>query len=338
MRIVTLGSGTGQATLLRGLRAYDCQVTAVVGVTDNGGHSGLLRRILRMPQMGDTRQCLSALMAEQSVWGNLFRHRFESGTLRGQSVGNFILAALAEQYGGLSAAVAEVGRAARLAQRVLPVTDADIQVGAELEDGRHVVGEWQIIRRTPRGAVKRLFLTPMASAHPEVLAAIAAADVLICCAGSLLTGVIPVLLPAGVGAAIAASRARCVYVCNLMTQPGQTDGFAASQHVALLEAYLGRSLDVVVCHQGALPVALVEWYAAQGAQPVVNDLQDVTASVYCADLVEHPDAETIRAYTRPQATGMPAGLHLMRHDSAKLAALMMQLVASPSDRGSRREP
>lgn len=327
MRIVTLGSGTGQATLLRGLHAYDCQVTAVVGVTDNGGHSGQLRRILQMPQMGDTRQCLGALMTEQSVWGKLFRHRFASGALQGQSVGNFMLAALTEQSGSLSTAVAEVGRAAGIVQRVLPVTDADIQVGAELEDGRRLIGEWQIIQRTPRSAVRQLFLAPAASAHPEVLAAIAAADMLICCAGSLLTGVIPVLLPAGMREAITASQARCVYVCNLMTQPGQTDGFTAGQHVALLEDYLGRALDAVVCHQGALPVALTEWYAAQGAQPVVNDLQDVVASVYCADLVEHPDAETVRAYTRPQGTDMPAGLHLIRHDSAKLASLIVQLAA-----------
>ncbi len=327
MRIVTLGSGTGQAVLLRGLRAYTCQVTAVVGVTDNGGHSGQLRRALHMPQVGDTRQCLSALMAEQSVWGQLLRHRFADGELRGQSVGNLMLAALAEQYGRLSAAVAEVCRAAGVVQTVFPVTDADVQIGAELDDGRSIIGEWQIIQRTPRCAVKRLFLTPPASAHPQVLAAIAEADVLVCCAGSLLTGMIPVLLPDGLRDAITASQARCIYICNIMTQPGQTDGFTASQHVVWLEHYLGRPLDMLVCHQGMLPAILVEWYAEQGALPVVNDLQEMAVSVSQADLVDYPDAETMRAYTRAQGAGMLAGLHLMRHDSAKLAALIMQLAS-----------
>ena len=143
----------------------------------------------------------------------------------------------------------------------------------------------------------------------------------------LFRSVIPVLIPAGMCEAISASQARCMYVCNIMTQPGQTDGFTASQHVTWLENYLGRPVDVVVCHQGTLPAALAGRYAAQGALPVVNDLQDSAALVYCADLVEHPDAETVHGYARPQGTEMLAGLHLIRHDSAKLAALIMQLAA-----------
>ena len=328
MHIVTLGSGTGQAMLLRGLCAYACQVTAVVGVTDNGGHSGQLRDALHMPQVGDTRQCLSALMDDRSIWGQLLRHRFTAEGLRGQSVGNFILAALAEMHGGLTAAVAEVRRAAGVAQRVLPVADADTQIGAELEDGRVIVGEWQIIQRTPCSVVKRLFLAPPVPAHPGVLNAIANADLLVCCPGSLLTGIIAVLLPAGIRDAIAASRARCLYVCNLMTQPGQTDGLTAGQHVTLLQKYLGRQVDTVVFNNGALPPSLLALYADHDSQPVVNDLRDVDVPVHLADLVEHLDAETIQAYMRPHATGMRAGLHLMRHDAEKLAAQVMRLAAS----------
>ena len=125
MHIVTLGSGTGQATVLRGLRSYDCEVTAIVGVTDNGGHSGALRRTLKMPQVGDTRQCLGALADEASAWGKLLQHRFADGELQGVSVGNLMLAALSTMHGRFSAAVEEVCQAVGIAQRVLPVSDTE---------------------------------------------------------------------------------------------------------------------------------------------------------------------------------------------------------------------
>lgn len=328
MHIVTLGSGTGQATLLRGLRAYDCQVTAIVAVTDNGGHSGQLRHALHMPQVGDTRQCLGALLDEASVWGKLLRHRFTAGDLRGLSVGNLMLAALADIDGSLCTAVEEIRCAAGLAQRVLPVSDGDTHIAAELADGRVVVGEWQILQRQPPGAVVRLFLQPQVAAHPTVLEAIATADLLVCCPGSLLTGLLAVLLPAGMRDAIATSRARCVYVCNVMTQPGQTDGYTARQHLVMLQHYLGRRVDAVVLNNGPFPAALLEFYAQRGAFPVVNDLTAGEVLVYLADLVEHPDAETLRTYARPQGAGMHVGWHLIRHDAGKLAAQIVALASA----------
>ncbi|HEY7492921.1 MAG TPA: gluconeogenesis factor YvcK family protein [Candidatus Tectomicrobia bacterium] len=328
MHIVTLGSGTGQATLLRGLRAYECQVTAIVAVTDNGGHSGQLRYALHIPQVGDTRQCLGALLDEASVWGKLLRHRFTAGELRGLSVGNLMLAALADIDGSLCSAVEEIRRVAGIAQRVLPVSDGDTHIAAELAGGQVIVGEWQIIQRQSPGAIVRLFLHPQVAAHPPVLEAIAAADLLVCCPGSLLTGMLAVLLPTGMQDAIAASRARCVYVCNLMTQPGQTDGYTARQHLALVQQYLGRQADAVVLNNGPLPPTLLDVYAQHGSFPVRNDLTSSGVPLYLADLVEHPDAETLRTYVRPQAAGMQVGLHLIRHDAHKLAAQIMALVSA----------
>lgn len=327
MHIVTLGGGTGQATLLRGLQDCDCQVTAIVGVTDNGGHSGRLRDILHIPQVGDTRQCLSALLDDRSMWGKLLRHRFDQEGLRGLSVGNLMLAALTEMHGGLSAAVQEVCSAAGIAQRVLPVSDADTHISAELEDGRVVSGEWQIMQRHPRCAVTRLFLHPPIAAEAAVLEAIADADLLVCCPGSFLTGTLAVLLPTGVRDAMAASQARCVYVCNLMTQPGQTDGLTAGQHLAMLQDYLGRQVDVIILNNGMFPAELLDLYAQHEALPVVNDLTDADIIVCQADVVERPDAETIRTYLRPRGEGMQVGLHLIRHDARKLAVQIMALVA-----------
>jgi len=336
MHIVTLGSGTGQATLLRGLREYPCQVTAIVGVTDNGGHSGQLRRLLHLPQMGDTRQCLSALLDAQSVWGRLLRHRFSEGELRGLSVGNFILAALAQHHDSLHAAVEAVRQSAGLRQRVLPVSDGDTHIGAELQDGRCIIGEWQIMQRQPRTPIVRLFLQPPIAAHPAVLEAIAGADLVVLCPGSLLTGTIALLLHPGVREALTASQAPCVYVGNLMTQPGQTDGYTARQHLAVLTTYLGRRVDAVVLNNGPLPAEMLTLYSHHGAYPVVNDLTPADVPLYLADVVERPDTATLCSYARPQTAGMAVGLHLIRHEARRLAAQIMALAAallSPGGRG-----
>jgi uncharacterized cofD-like protein len=329
MRIVTLGGGTGQATLLRGLRAYACQVTAIVGVTDNGGHSGQLRHMLRIPQVGDTRQCLGALVDDQSVWGKLLQYRFTIGELRGLSVGNLILASLAHLQGSLGAAVAEIRAAAGISQQIFPVSDGDTHIAAELADGRKIVGEWEIMQRQPRSPVVRVSLQPQVEALPVVLEAIASADLLVCCPGSFLTGTLAVLLPTGVRDAIVASRARCVYVCNLMTQPGQTDEYTARQHLTMLEEYLGRQVDTAVLNNGPFPPALLELYAQHGAFPVVNDLTSSGVPVVLTDLVEHPDADAIRAYARPQGAGMQVGLHFIRHDAQKLVAQILALAQVP---------
>lgn len=327
MHIVTLGNGTGQATLLRGLREHACEMTAIVGVTDNGGHSGQLRRLLHLPQMGDTRQCLGALLDAPSVWGQLLHHRFSEGELRGLSVGNCILAALTQQYGSLHAAVEAVRQAAGLRQRVLPVSDGDSHIGAEIQDGQCIIGEWEIMQRQPRTPIVRLFLQPPVAAHPAVIEAIAGAHLVVICPGSLLTGTIALLLHPGVREALTASQAPCVYVCNLMTQPGQTDGYTARQHLAMLTTYLGRRVDAVILNNGPLPAEVLELYASHGAYPVVNDLTEADVPLSLADVVERPDAATLRSYTRPQGAGMAVGLHLIRHEARRLAAQLVELAS-----------
>ena len=272
MHIVTLGNGTGQATLLRGLREYACEVTAIVGVTDNGGHSGQLRRLLHIPQVGDTRQCLGALLEATSVWGQLLRYRFTEGELRGVSVGNLILAVAGAAAWQPAQCRGSSPAGCWTQQRVLPVSDGDTHIGAELQDGRRVIGEWEVIQRQPQTPIGRLFLQPPVAAHPAVLEAIAGADFVVICPGSFLTGTIALLLHPGIQEALTASLAPCVYVCNLMTQPGQTDGYTARQHLTVLMTYLGRHVDAVVLNNGPLPPEALALYAQQGAYPVVNDL------------------------------------------------------------------
>lgn len=330
MHIVTLGSGTGQATLLRGLREYSCDVTAIVGITDNGGHSGQLRRLLHQPQVGDTRQCLSALLEPESVWSHLLTHRFTTGELTGVSVGNLMLAALAQQYGQLTTAVEALRQEAGIRQRVLPVSNQDVHIGAELQDGRQIIGEWDIMTRQPRSPVVRVFLAPLVAAHPEVLEAIAQADLLVLCPGSFFTGTIAVLLHHGVSEALAMSRAPCVYVCNLMTQAGQTDGYTTQHHLTVLQRYLGRQVDALVLNNAPLPPHLVELYAQHESCPVVHTPTDRDITVYQADLVENPDTATLQTYRRPAGVGMAVGLHLIRHDPGRLAAQIMAIAQEKS--------
>jgi uncharacterized cofD-like protein len=243
-----------------------------------------------------------------------------------------MLAALAQRHGSLHTAVEDVRQASGLRQRVLPVSDADTHIGAELQDGRCVMGEWEIIRRQPQTPIVRLFLQPPVAAHPTVLEAIADADLLVICPGSLLTGTIALLLHSGMQEALAARQAPCIYVCNLMTQPGQTDGYTARQHLTMLTTYLGRPVDAVVLNNGPLPCAVLKLYAQHGSHPVVNDLQVADVSLYLAALVEHPDAETLRMYARPQGPDMDVGLHLIRHDASQLAAQIMAIVTHPPAR------
>jgi uncharacterized cofD-like protein len=161
------------------------------------------------------------------------------------------------------------------------------------------------------------------------------ADLLVICPGSLLTGTIGVLLHPGVQEALLASQAPCIYVGNLMTQPGQTDGYTARQHVAMLTTYLGRPVEAVVLHNGPLPQDILALYAQHGSYPVVQDLTLTDAPLYLADLVARPDAATLHTYARPQGPGTDVGLHLMRHDPQRLAAQIMALAAHPP---ARRRP
>ncbi len=325
MHLVTLGNGTGQATLLRGLRAYACDVTAIVGVTDNGGHSGQLRRLLHMPQVGDTRQCLSALLDDTSVWGQLLRHRFTEGEMSGFSVGNVMLAALTQQHGSFCTAVEAVRQAAGLRQRVLPVADEETDIGAELCDGRRLIGEWEILRRQPRTPITRLFLQPPVAAHPAVRAALAAADCVVLCPGSFLTGLIALLLHPGVREILHASQVPCVSVGNLMTQPGQTDDYTACRHWEVLTSYLGRPVEAVLLNNGPIPPELLAIYATQGAYPVRNDFTGSETLLVRADLVDRPDPLTLRSYTRPTRPGTETGWHLIRHEPHRLAAQIVTL-------------
>jgi uncharacterized cofD-like protein len=287
--ITALGGGTGLAALLRGLKRESVDLTAVVTVGDDGGSSGRLRRELGVLPPGDIRNCLVALADDESLLGQLFQYRFQDGALSGHSFGNLFLAALAEVAGGFDRAIEESSHVLRVRGQVLPSTLAEVSLWAERADGRRVKGESAIT--AGEGACRRMWLEPMSpAAHPPALQAIHDADLLLLGPGSLFTSVLPHLAVPEIANAVSSAGGLRVYVCNVMTQPGETDGFSASDHLQrVLEAAPG-SVDVIVAHEGPLDPEAVAAYARQGQEPVAVDREAIAAQgvrVVAADLAEH---------------------------------------------------
>ncbi len=328
LRIVSIGGGSGLSTLLRGLKRYakasagGVELTAVVTVTDDGGSSGRLRRELDVLPPGDIRNCMVALAADEGLIARLFEYRFASGRgLKGHSFGNLFLTAMTRLTGDFGHAVKLSSEVLSTLGRIFPSTTANVSLEATLTDGRKIAGETRISRST--SPIQRITLRPRRPKPlPETLEAIAKADLITLGPGSLYTSVIPNLLVDGIPEAIAASPALKAYFVNLMTQPGETTGLRASDHVrALLAHSPTRVAEICVVNSRPIEGHALRRYRAQRAQPVENDLGNLTAlgmDVLATDLLR-------LLSTR--------GAGIIRHDPGTLAAVAMEL----AQRGRRRK-
>ena len=287
-RVVAVGGGTGLPMVLEGLKAFSRELTAIVAVTDCGRSSGRLRSEMGVLPPGDIRNCLVALSSSERLLHDLFQYRFENGSLEGMNFGNLFIAALAKVTGSFEQAVREVGRVLAIEGRVLPATLTDTHLCAELADGEVVRGEVSV-RQLGKAPLRRVFLEDEGvEAFDEAVEAIETADLVVLGPGSLYTSVIANLLVPGIARAIRRTRARRVYVCNVMTQPGQTDGYSASDHVRAVLDYLDGALDAVIVNTGQPAGGSLERYAEQGAQLVRIDppLYELGPDVVEANLVE----------------------------------------------------
>jgi uncharacterized cofD-like protein len=292
LRIVAIGGGTGLSTLLHGLKEFapaEADITAVVTVTDDGGSSGRLRREFDVLPPGDIRNCMVALSEDEALLSRLFQYRFAEGRgLKGHSFGNLFLTALTNLTGDFSKAVLLSSEILASRGRIYPSTAENVVLEAELEDGTILKGETRISKSRRR--IRRLRLEPATCRPlPETLHAIEAADLITFGPGSLFTSVIPNVLVRGIPAAIERSRALKAYFVNLMWQPGETIGFSASDHIAAIHEHAGTNLlDVVVVNTKPIRPAQRRKYAAEEAQPVVNDMGKLAAmgvEVVGADLL-----------------------------------------------------
>lgn len=309
--IVVIGGGTGLATLLRGLKTYTSNIAAIVTVTDDGGSSGVLRRELGMAPPGDIRNCLAALADAEELMTELLQFRFDAGGvgLEGHSFGNLLIAAMANITGDFERAVKETGRVLAIRGRVLPSTVDSVMLQAEMEDGSLVEGETNIAD-SPK-AIRNIYLHP-SGVRPldESLQAIAMADAIVIGPGSVYTSVVPNLLVPGIAEAVNNSSAIKMYVCNVMTQPGESDKFTASDHVrAVLRHAEGRLFNYVLVNKGVPTPEMLEKYRDIGA-----------------DLVA-PDVDKIRELGfRPVVGDFMNQSTVVRHDSKRLAEAVMRLV------------
>jgi len=309
--IVVIGGGTGLSTMLRGLKHYSGNITAIVTVTDNGGSSGRIRDELGILPPGDIRNTLVAMADTEPLMEKLFQYRFSWGEgLKGHSFGNLFLAAMADITGDFEKSIQEFSKVLAVRGKVIPSTLETVQLKARYKDGGEVEGETSIPQ--PGRAIDRVFLSPeYAPALPDALAAIAAADLIVLGPGSLFTSVIPNLLVDPIVDALAKAEAPRVYVCNVMTQPGETDGFSAADHVEALLKHADnrRIIDVVLVNRAPISSWQAQKYAEQNAYPVEVDEERLAAmglEVVGSDLIDHTD--------------------LVRHNSIRLAEALMGIL------------
>lgn len=317
VKIVALGGGTGLSILLRGLKEVSSNITAVVTVADDGGGSGVLREDLGMLPPGDVRNCILALANKEPILQDLFHYRFQEGRLKGQNFGNLMIAAMVGISDSFEEAIKKISDIFAITGEVFPVSEEDIVLYAKLEDGTTVVGESNI----PHEAVKRdiaidqVWIEPKdAKTYEMVVKRIREADIIVLGPGSLFTSIIPNLLVQEVVDAINQSTSPVFYIVNIMTQPGETDGFTASDHILALKKHTQISkLDYVVVNTGDIHVDILERYERESAFPVAlleKDLEVLNAlgvKIIADDFVEEK-----KGY--------------VRHDAPKISKKMMRYV------------
>ena len=292
-KVVVIGGGTGLSTMLRGLKQYTSHITAIVTVGDDGGGSGKLREDLGMLPPGDIRNCILALADTEPLMEDLLQYRFTEGSLKGQCFGNLFLAAMAGISENFEDAVQKMSSVLAVKGKVLPVTLDDMKLVAELENGEIIEGESKIpseviVRKT---RIKKLAIKPIdAKPLEEAIKAINNADVIIMGPGSLYTSIIPNLLVKGIPEAICKSPAKKVYISNVMTQPGETDGFKVSNHLKVLMDYgVAGNIDYVIANNGIIPPDIKEKYARENAELVVLDYENISnlnVNVIESDLIK----------------------------------------------------
>ncbi|UAL51931.1 MULTISPECIES: gluconeogenesis factor YvcK family protein [Metabacillus] len=310
-KVVIIGGGTGLSVLLRGLKVYPVDITAIVTVADDGGSSGRLREELKIPPPGDIRNVLAALSDVEPLVEDLFQHRFNKGnSLTGHSLGNLILAAMTNITGDFFHAVREMSKVLNVRGKVLPAANRSVVLHAEMEDGTIVSGESKIPYSGKK--IKRVFLSPE-SIEPleETIEVIRQADLILLGPGSLYTSILPNLLVPKIGDEVCKAKAKKVYICNVMTQAGETLDFTASDHVKALNEHMKCTfIDTILVNDEEIPDMMKALYAEELAKPVYYDIEALR------DLGLEIVHDKIVSYEN----------NVIRHDTVKVAKLLYDMI------------
>jgi len=323
IKIVAIGGGTGLSTMLRGLKHHTTNITAVVTVADDGGSSGRLRRSLGVHPPGDFRQCIAALAETEPLMERLFQYRFGQGELGGHAFGNLFIVAMVGITGSFESALRAASRVLAVAGRIVPSTLTHVTLFAELEDDRVLAGESNV----PHGQapIRRVFLEPATPpAYPEAVAAILDADLVVLGPGSLYTSVLPNLLVPDIAAAVKATAAPVVYVANVATQPGETDGYSLGDHLAALRRHLGDGIiDYVLANSDTsralppnAPATVVAPVLTQGGAGRANGANGAAGASGAGGTGDGPKLVTADLVNPAMPT---------HHDPARLAEAVMRL-------------
>lgn len=317
-RVVVIGGGTGNFVVLKGLKKYNVSLSAIVSMADSGGSTGILRDELGVLPPGDVRQCLVALSESSRLMRSLMNYRFENGGLEGHSFGNLLLSALEKVTGSFEKAVEEASKILVIKGTVIPVTTNQVHLKMILANRKILEGEKEIyLSKEIDGGYKSIFLEPYPKVNPHVLEAIKSADLLILGPGGIYTSIIPNLLVEGVREAVCKSKARKVFVVNLMNRIGQTTGFKVSHNLNEVTKFMGRDVfDYILVNKTSPPKRLLEDYKEEG-EMVINDLNE--KRVINCDLLGPLGEESKKDLLKR---------NLIRHDSKKLAKELMKIVNS----------
>lgn len=317
-KVVVIGGGTGLSVLLRGLKKYAIDLTAIVNVVDDGGSSGRLRESLDIPPPGDVRNVLAALSDVEPLVEAMFQHRFHTGDgIEGHSLGNLLLAGMTDITGDFRHAIRELSRVLNVRGKVLPAANRSVVLKAQMDDGSIISGESIIPKSGKR--IKSVFLIPH-DVEPlnETIQEIRSADLIVIGPGSLYTSIIPNLLVTRIGTELAAAQAKKVYICNVMTQEGETIGYTASDHVhAIYQHVRTLKLDGIIVNCAPIPDVFLEKYREKHCGPVFvdkGDLKDLDLSIIEDELLEFEG-------------------ELIRHNTNKLAKILMGMLPKSNEEG-----
>lgn len=310
--IVVIGGGTGMPVLLRGLKDLPVQLTALVTVADDGGSTGKIRSEMAIPAPGDIRNVIAALSDAEPMLLDLFQHRFTNGNVSGHSMGNLLLAAMTSISGNFYQGIKEISRVLNVKGRIYPISNESMSLHAEMKDGTIVSGESAI--PLANKTIGRVFLQPEpVKPLPNAVHAIKQADLIVISPGSLYTSIIPNLIIPGIDTAIQEANGQVAYVCNVMTQQGETSDFTASDHIKAINHHIGEGcIDSIIVHNEPISESIRNMYAEENAVPVINDidkLRSMNLQVVEEDIID-----------RSRIT--------LRHDTDKIAQLLFSMMGS----------
>lgn len=320
-KVTVIGGGTGTYVVLSGLKKYPLELAAIVSMMDSGGSTGRLRDQLGVLPPGDLRQCLVALSEAPELWRKLFLYRFENGDLKGHNFGNIFLSALEKVSKNYSTVMETVNYVLKTKGKVIPVTTSKTHLVVEYQNGTVLKGEANIDEDNPEESrIIKAYLDPKVNPNKEAIETIAESDYIVIGPGDLYTSIIPVLLVKQIKNAIKNSKAKIIYIVNLMTKAGQTTNYTVKDFLTDITSYLGREPDYVITHKGPIPSSILEWYASHSEHPVENDL---ISGSFKGTIKEE---DVINRNHIVQSNADELTRTILRHDTSKLTKVLMKII------------